>query len=125
LFGQPGPAQIDKIRASEFAAKYFGRIVEMKFLKRNNRSFLGPNVEHDSVLFNIWWKVDEDTKYDVFNNFEDIMQELHARPHWGKLHRLPDLKYMKKAYPSWAEFDAVRLRFDPRGTFSIFPEHRS
>jgi L-gulono-1,4-lactone dehydrogenase len=116
---------IDSIRTSEFAEKHVGMVVEMKFLKKNDRSFLGPNVDRDSVLFNIWWLVDEDIKHSVFDNFENTMRGLNARPHWGKLHRLPDLKYMKGAYPSWGEFEAVRSRFDPGGTFSIFPEHWS
>jgi hypothetical protein len=38
---------------------------------------------------------------------------------------MPDLEYMEKAYPLWSEFEAVRSRLDPRGTFSIFPEHGS
>jgi L-gulono-1,4-lactone dehydrogenase len=115
---------INILQRSEFAKKNFSRVVEMKFLKKDNRSFLGPNVGYDSVLFNIWWLVDENIKYDVFNDFENTMRELHAQPHWGKLHRLPDLEYMKTAYPSWDDFEAIRSRFDPGGTFSIFPEHR-
>lgn len=80
--------------------------------------------ESTRVLFNIWWIVDDNIKHEVFNDFEDTMRELDARPHWGKFHRLPDLAYMQRAYPSWTAFDAIRARFDPRGTFSIFPEHQ-
>lgn len=113
------------IRGSDFARKNAGRVVEIKFLKGSDRTFLGPNLAHDSVLFNIWWMVDEDIKCDVFAGFESTMRELYAKPHWGKLHRLPDLEYMKRAYSSWEEFEAVRSRLDPAGLFSIFPEHRS
>jgi FAD/FMN-containing dehydrogenase len=113
------------IRESEFARNNAGRVVEIKFLKVSDRTLLGPNFAQDSVLFNIWWMVDEDIKYDVFAGFESIMRELDAKPHWGKLHRLPDLEYMKRAYSSWEEFEAVRSRLDPAGLFSIFPEHRS
>ncbi len=115
---------IDRIRASEFAEKHRNMIVELKFLKQSNRSFLGPNAERDSVLFNIWWLVGEDVKLSIFNPFEDIMRELNAQPHWGKLHRPPDLTFLEKAFPHWAQFEAVRSRFDPGGTFSIFPERR-
>jgi L-gulono-1,4-lactone dehydrogenase len=69
---------IDSIRASEFAEKHVGMVVEMKFLKKNDRSFLGPNVDRDSVLFNIWWLVDEDIKHNVFDNFENTMRGLNA-----------------------------------------------
>ena len=114
---------IERIRASEFAQRHRKLIVELKFLKASGRSLLGPNADQDSVLFNIWWIVDDHIKYDVFANFEETMRELDARPHWGKFHRLPDIAYMERAYPSWAAFDSVRSRFDPRGAFSIFPEH--
>jgi predicted dehydrogenase len=112
---------IDRIRASNFAQTYAGRIVEMKFLKASDRTFLGFNCGHDSVLFNIWWMVDESMRYDVFSSFESTMRELRARPHWGKFHRLPGPGYLKEAYSLWGEFEEVRSRFDPSGTFSIFP----
>jgi len=114
---------IERIRASQFARQRRNLIIELKFLKASNRSLLGPNAGQDSVLFNIWWIVDDHLKHEVFRGFEDVMRELDARPHWGKFHRLPDIAYMKRAYPSWAAFDAVRARCDPRGMFSIFPEH--
>jgi hypothetical protein len=60
-------------------------------------------------------------RYDVFSSFESTMRELRARPHWGKFHRLPGPGYLKEAYSLWGEFEEVRSRFDPSGTFSIFP----
>jgi L-gulonolactone oxidase len=116
---------IGHIHGSEFARSNAGRVIEIKFLKGTERTFLGPNFERDSILFNIWWMVDEDIKYDVLAGFESSMRELYAKPHWGKFHRLPDLEYMKRAYSSWEEFETVRSRVDPTGLFSIFPEHRS
>jgi hypothetical protein len=77
------------------------------------------------VLLNFWWLVAESVKHTVFDLFERNMKDFHARPHWGKLHSLPDLKYMAMAYPHWHDFEAVRSRLDPGGTFSIFAEHRS
>lgn len=114
---------IARIRDSVFAQQHRKLIVELKFLQASSRSLLGPNSDQDSVLFNIWWLVDDHLKHQVFSGFEDIMRALDARPHWGKFHRPPDVAYMKRAYPSWGAFEAVRSRFDPRGTFSIFSEH--
>jgi predicted dehydrogenase/FAD/FMN-containing dehydrogenase len=111
------------IRASEFAKKHRQLIVELKFLKASNRSLLAPNAGQDSVLFNIWWLVDERLKHEIFRDFEDTMRALDARPHWGKFHRLPEIATMMRAYPSWPAFEAVRSRFDPQGIFSIFPDH--
>jgi L-gulono-1,4-lactone dehydrogenase len=115
---------VGHIQQSHFARNNAGRVVEVKFLQGNDRTFLGPNSRHDSVLFNIWWRVDEDIKFEVLADFESSMRELDARPHWGKFHRLPDLEYMQRAYSSWQEFAAIRSRVDPAGVFSIFPECR-
>ncbi|WGJ14321.1 FAD-binding protein [Methylocapsa sp. D3K7] len=112
---------VERIRSTQFAALHSGQIVEMKFLKGNSHSFLGPNAECDSVSFNLAWSVDVDVKDEVFAPFEHLMRELHGRPHWGKFHQLPDLDYMKRAFPLWNQFEAVRSRLDPGGTFSIFP----
>jgi len=111
---------VDRIRNSNFAAQNRGRVVEFKFLKGKDLSYLGPNCDGDAVLFNLWWLVDEPNKLDVFDSFEETMQSIHARPHWGKFHRPPSREYMQATYPRWAEFEAVRSRFDPGGMFSIF-----
>jgi L-gulono-1,4-lactone dehydrogenase len=111
---------IDLIRNSDFAREHAGRIVELKFLKGDTASHLGPNADGDAVLFNIWWLVDENIKFKTFDNFESVMRRIHARPHWGKLHRGPDRDYMQQAYPKWNAFETVRSRFDPLQVFSIF-----
>jgi FAD/FMN-containing dehydrogenase len=113
-------AAIDLIRNSEFAAQNPRRVVEMKFLKGQDLSYLGPNCDGDVVCFNLWWLVDASTKLTVFESFETIMKGMNARPHWGKFHTAPSLEYMQATYPRWAEFESVRKRLDPRDTFSIF-----
>jgi L-gulonolactone oxidase len=111
---------VECIRASGFAASNPGREIEMKFLKGEKLSHLGPNADGDMVLFNLWWCVGQDVGLAVFDTFEQSMKSIKARPHWGKLHRAPDIEYMKSAYPRWSDFEAVRARFDPGRTFSIF-----
>lgn len=113
---------IDRIRSSDFAAQNPGRIVEFKFIKGENSSYLGPNCDGDAVCFNLWWLVDESLKMNVFDSFEGIMKSINARPHWGKFHHPPVVEYMRATYPQWAEFEAVRAKFDPNNTFSIFQE---
>jgi L-gulono-1,4-lactone dehydrogenase len=108
------------IQTSSFANLNPGRVVEFKFLKGNNLSFLGPNVDSDAALFNLWWLVNEESKLTVFDSFEESMRELHAKPHWGKFHRAPDIQYMQSAYPHWAAFETIRSRYDPNEAFSIF-----
>jgi hypothetical protein len=65
------PLAIERLRASDFAKSSPGRVMEMKFLKASEQSYLGPNSHHDAVLFNAYWFVDETIKLSVFDRFED------------------------------------------------------
>jgi L-gulono-1,4-lactone dehydrogenase len=116
---------IERIRNSDFARQNPGQVVEMKFLRHQDSSYLGPNCDGDAVGFNLWWLVDEPMKYTVFASFEQTMKSMGGRPHWGKYHTPPTLAEMQAAFPRWAEFEAVRRRLDPDGTFSIFRGDRS
>lgn len=51
-----------------------------------------------------------------FAAMERILQDAGGRPHWGKLHTL-DAAGLAARYPRWAEFQAVRRRYDPAGRF--------
>jgi xylitol oxidase len=112
------PAAIEQLRASEFSKSNPSRVLEIKFLKGSDQSYLGPNAGYDSILFNTWWLVDDAVKLKVFDPFENVMQRLGARPHWGKLHRRPDIEYLRAVYPGWDSFEAVRTRFDPNQMFA-------
>ena len=111
------PLAIERLRTSDFAKLNPGRVVEMKFLKASEQSYLGPNSGQDAVLFNTYWFVDEAAKLTVFDLFEDVMMRLGGRPHWGKLHRRQDIEYLRRVYPEWDKFEAVRARFDPDQIF--------
>ena len=51
-----------------------------------------------------------------FRAVESIMDELGGRPHWGKLH-FQTAETLAPRYPRWDEFQALRRRLDPGGTF--------
>jgi len=108
---------VERLRASDFARLNPGRVMEMKFLKASEQSYLGPNSGHDAVLFNTYWFVDEAIKLTVFDRFEDVMTSLGGRPHWGKLHKRLDVEYLRSVYPDWDKFETVRAKFDPSQTF--------
>jgi predicted dehydrogenase/FAD/FMN-containing dehydrogenase len=108
---------IERLRASDFAKLNPGRVVEMKFLKASEQSYLGPNSGQDAVLFNTYWFVDEAVKLSVFDLFEDVMMGLGGRPHWGKLHKRQDVEYLRSVYPEWDKFETVRAKFDPNQMF--------
>jgi L-gulonolactone oxidase len=52
-----------------------------------------------------------------FRAVEAIMDELDGRPHWGKRH-FQTADSLRRRYPDWDAFAAVRARLDPRGVFS-------
>jgi L-gulono-1,4-lactone dehydrogenase len=52
-----------------------------------------------------------------FRAVEAIMDPLGGRPHWGKLHYQSAATLAGK-YPQWDQWQAVRRRLDPRGTFA-------
>jgi FAD/FMN-containing dehydrogenase len=108
---------MERLRASDFAKLNPGRIVEMKFLKASEQSYLGPNSGQDAVLFNTYWFVEEAVKLTVFDLFEDVMMRLGGRPHWGKLHKRQDIEYLRRVYPEWDKFETVRAKFDPDQIF--------
>jgi L-gulonolactone oxidase len=115
------PLAIERLRASDFAKSNPARVMEMKFLKASEQSYLGPNSGHEAVLFNAYWFVDEAIKLSVFDCFEDVMMSLGGRPHWGKLHRRHDVEYLRSVYPDWDKFETVRAKFDPNQIFD--PPH--
>jgi L-gulono-1,4-lactone dehydrogenase len=110
-------AVVDIIKGSEFARSNAGQVMEMKFVKGNNLSYLGPNSGQDAVCFNVYWIVPRSAQDTVLHSFEEMMRSFRARPHWGKDHVRPDVAYMKQAYPGWDEFDAVRRSLDKDDIF--------
>lgn len=51
-----------------------------------------------------------------FANVEEIMVAHHGRPHWGKLHTR-DAEYFRGEYPRFADFLAIRDKYDPERVF--------
>lgn len=86
---------------------------------------VGKRCGYDAVLFNAWWTVDEAIKQTVFDPFEDVMQQLGGRAHWGKLHKRQDLGYLRAVYPGWESFEAVRAKYDPNQMFNTLSCHSS
>ena len=111
------PLAVERLRTSDFAKLNPDRVVEMKFLKASEQSYLGPNSGQDAVLFNTYWFVDEAVKLTVFDLFEDVMMRLGGRPHWGKLHKRQEVEYLRSVYPEWDKFESVRAKFDPDQVF--------
>lgn len=54
---------------------------------------------------------------DYFEAVEDIMSKYQGRPHWGKMHNL-DSATLRKRYPRFDDFVALRDRLDPDRLFA-------
>jgi len=52
-----------------------------------------------------------------FRAFEAVCEPLGGRPHWGKMH-YRDAESLRKAYPHFDDFLAVRDRLDPQRVFA-------
>jgi FAD-linked oxidoreductase len=52
-----------------------------------------------------------------FRAVEEIMSGYGGRPHWGKRH-FQTAETLEKLYPRWRDFQKVRARLDPKGTFA-------
>jgi L-gulonolactone oxidase len=53
----------------------------------------------------------------LFDAVEAIFQNHAGRPHWGKKHSAPPA-YLRRVYPRWDDFLAVRQELDPQGRFA-------
>ena len=47
----------------------------------------------------------------------ELLASRGGRPHWGK-HRWGTATTLRRAYPAWDDFRAVRRRLDPDGRFA-------
>jgi FAD/FMN-containing dehydrogenase len=52
-----------------------------------------------------------------FGQVEAVLRRHGGRPHWGKIHSL-SAEQLRELYPRWAEYQALRRRFDPKGVFT-------
>jgi FAD/FMN-containing dehydrogenase len=79
----------------------------------------------DAMLSNCWGRTtmtiallhNAELPHDeYFGDMEPVLCDFDGRPHWGKKHtqRARDLR---RHYPDWDRFEAVRRRLDPHGVF--------
>lgn len=54
---------------------------------------------------------------EYFGLIQTVLQAAGGRPHWGKLHTM-DAAALAARYPRWADFVALRNRYDPNRAFS-------
>jgi L-gulono-1,4-lactone dehydrogenase len=88
--------------------------IEVRFVAPDD-SLLSPSHERDTCYI----AVHQDRKLDwepYFRAVEAIGTSYGGRPHWGKRH-FRTAADLEPLYPRWEEFQQVRARLDPNGTF--------
>lgn len=70
----------------------------------------------DVVGIHFTWRRDEPAVRALLTHLEAVLAPFDARPHWGKVFTL-DAAALAALYPRFADFAALRERWDPRGIF--------
>ena len=65
------------------------------------------------IAVHVYWKQQYER---YFREVEAIMDGFEGRPHWGKLH-FQTAERLRRRYPLWDGFVAVRDRLDPERVF--------
>lgn len=77
--------------------------------------WLSPAYGTDVVGIHFTWKREQSAVEALLPTIEAALPET-ARPHWGKVFTL-DADEVRRRYPRWTDFAALRERFDPDGRF--------
>ncbi|HEY9365823.1 MAG TPA: D-arabinono-1,4-lactone oxidase [Agromyces sp.] len=82
---------------------------------RGDDLWLSPAYGADVVGIHFTWKREQTAVEALLPTIEAALPET-ARPHWGKVFTL-DADEVRRRYPRWADFAALRERFDPEARF--------
>ena len=88
--------------------------IEVRFVKGDD-IWLSPFYQRDTCSIAVHRYFEEDFA-PYFKTIEPIFRKYHGRPHWGKLNTLNSAE-LRKLYPRWDDFTAVRRELDPQGRF--------
>lgn len=89
--------------------------IEVRFAAADD-ALLSPSHTRDACYI----AVHQDRRLDwepYFRAVEEIATSYSGRPHWGKRH-FRTAGGLEPLYPRWADFQRIRARLDPSGTFS-------
>ena len=83
---------------------------------RADELWLSGAYGRDTIGIHFTWRRDEPAVRALVRVIEAALAPFDARPHWGKV-LTADPAALANAYPRWADFAALRERWDPRGVF--------
>jgi FAD/FMN-containing dehydrogenase len=114
---EAGPACFEAVRR-RVRARWRG-IVGWRVLYRTvaaDDGFLSPAGGRDTVTISLHQNAGLPWR-EYFDDLQPVFLDHGGRPHWAKKHRLHAAELAPR-YPHWADFHAVRARYDPDGTFA-------
>ena len=89
---------------------------QVRFVKSDN-IWLSPNYQRDSChITQLLYTPSEEIKQKYFSGFHHKMERFNGRPHWGKEFNVT-VGQLKKLYPQFDNFLAMRQKMDPAGVF--------
>lgn len=110
----------DAVAAVEAVRSLADRIAPLLFVTevrtvRADDLWLSPAYGTDTVAIHFTWRPDQTAVTAFLPDLEAALPAT-ARPHWGKLFTMPSDE-LRRRYPRFDEFAALRERFDPDGRF--------
>ena len=89
--------------------------MEVRFVAPDD-AFLSPSFGRDTSYVSV--HMFEGMEWEpYFRSVQSIMREVEGRPHWGKRH-FEEASDLRRLYPEWDRFGAIRKRLDPDGRFT-------
>ncbi|WP_284990239.1 D-arabinono-1,4-lactone oxidase [Arthrobacter sp. efr-133-TYG-120] len=89
--------------------------MEVRTVARDE-SWLSPMYGRDSVAIG-FCRTKGRGNLHFFHTIDRVLSEFNARPHWGKQQYFLDSDILRARYPLWDDFNEVRRKLDPTGTF--------
>lgn len=88
--------------------------VEIRWVQADD-IWMSPTYQRDAVYFAVHCYYKEHVPA-YFDAVEKLAMKYEGRPHWGKMHNQTPA-YLKKVYPKWDDFHAIRKKLDPNQLF--------
>lgn len=113
----PRAAAVDAIEAVRSLADRIAPLLLVNEVRtvRADDLWLSSSYDTDAVGLHFTWKPDEPAVRALLPTIEAALPAS-ARPHWGKIFTL-DGAEVRRRYPRWADFAALRAEFDPERRF--------
>ncbi len=103
--------------------KYTGAFCCEIYAAKKSAAWLSPSYGTDVIRIDVFWfaKNNENPADKFYPLYWKALAPFGFRPHWGKF--LPPgngpqgARYLKKVYPRWSQWMALRKKLDPNGIF--------